>query len=104
MVVAILLTCWVIVELLGEKMESPAKNAMRSKIFASKVDAVNAAVPECNGALPKVLSPDLNVTISPSGTNPVLDFTTAVKVMGWPKDDGFGAEVIVVTVGTELTT
>jgi hypothetical protein len=79
------LTVWLSAgEVLFAKLESPGYCAVILSAPPFRVEIVNVAVPEANGAVPSTVCLNKNMTVSPSGGAPTLEVTTAVKVTGWP--------------------
>jgi hypothetical protein len=77
-------TCATALDLLDSKIESPAYSAFTLSVPPVKLDVIKAAEPPLNGADPSVVVPCTNAIISPSGGEPILDVTVAVKVTDWP--------------------
>lgn len=69
---------------------------------ASK-DVVKMATPALSGSDPRVFVPDLKIT-EPVGVPDVEDVTVAMKLTGWPLEDGFSDEINEVLVSAFVTT
>jgi hypothetical protein len=103
---ALLTVCGTTFEMLPEFPLSPAKTAVIAWDPRASDDVPNVATPELFRVLtPRVVDPSLNVTASPLpeaiGVLPLL--TVAVKVIGWPKVDGFTEDERTVVVVAWLT-
>ena len=68
------------------------------------VEVVKVAMPPLKAPVPSTVVPSLNVTVSPSGGEPSLEVTTAVKVTACPYVDGFGQDESEVAVAACFTT
>jgi hypothetical protein len=69
--------------MLGAKSESPAYTAVIKWLPDSSV-VVKRAAPSFNVAVPSTVVPSVKRTISPSGSTPASESTTAVKVTRSP--------------------
>jgi len=83
-VVALLMVCEIAVEVLVRNWESPAYCAVIEAVPALRVLVLNIALPPESVAIPILVEPRLNVTVSPSGGAPEGEATVAVKTTVWP--------------------
>jgi len=71
------------------------------------VEVVKVATPEAFVvAVPNIVAPSLNVTVSPAGIVPTpgeLTVTVAVKVTDWPNTEGLGEDDSAVVVPAGFT-
>jgi len=61
------------------------------------------AAPPLSVPVPRIVVPILKDTVSPSGGEPKLELTVAVKVTVWPASDGLREDVSVVLTGILVT-
>jgi len=96
--VALLTTCFTGFEVLAPKFASPLYVATTASVPTPSPDVDKPATPPLSVPVPNKVEPCMNVTVSPFGGAPSLEFTVAVNSMACPYDDGFGADARVVVV------
>ena len=66
-------------------------------------EVIKLAEPSLNVPVPSIVSPFINVTVSPFGGAPALEVNTALKVTACPYVDGVGEDERVVVVAGSTT-